>query len=86
MKVLELRELSKRDAPIHYLKEFTAVAVLESQQGRTEADIAFTLEHKALGPPEVTVRLMDPVDWPLLPVVRALRDHICELEKLGRLI
>jgi hypothetical protein len=86
MKVVELKELSKREATIHYIKEYTAVAVLESNHGRTEADIAFTLELKALGPPGVSVRVLDPVDWPLLPVMRAIRAYIVDLEGSGRLL
>jgi len=29
MKVVELRELSRRESPVHYIKELTAVAVIE---------------------------------------------------------
>ncbi len=85
MKVVELRELNRRNIAIHYIKEFTAIAVLQSKDTQTEAEIAFVLESKAVGPPEVSVRVLNPVDWPLLPVVRALRDHILELETSGRL-
>jgi len=85
MKVVELRELNRRDSAVHYIKEFTGVAVLASGTIKAETDIAFTLEHKPLGSPELIVRIMDPVDWPLLPVIRALREHILDLEKTGRL-
>jgi len=46
MRVLELRELRRREAPIHYIREYGAVAVLESFEGRAEAAISFTLEQK----------------------------------------
>jgi hypothetical protein len=85
MKVVELRELSRREAPIHYIREYTAVAALESSGGISEADIAFTLERKPLGPPAISVRVLDAVDWPLLPVVRAIRDHVAELDHKGLL-
>jgi hypothetical protein len=85
MKVLELRELKRRETPIHYIREYTAVAVLESASGRAEASVAFTLEHKPLGPPEIAVRVLDHVEWPLLPVVKAIRDHLAELDRKGLL-
>ncbi|HTX72071.1 MAG TPA: hypothetical protein VMC79_04530 [Rectinemataceae bacterium] len=85
MKVVELRELNRRDSPVHYIKEFTGVAILDSGTLKAETDISFTLEHKPLGPPDLIVRVMDPIDWPLLPIVRALREHILDLEKSGRL-
>ncbi|HUW39549.1 MAG TPA: hypothetical protein VMV90_00960 [Rectinemataceae bacterium] len=85
MKVVELKELSRKESAVHYIKEFTGVAVLDSGPLKAEADIAFTLEHKPLGPPEITLHVLDPLDWPLLPIVRAIREHILELEKTGRL-
>jgi hypothetical protein len=85
MKVLELRELARREAPIHYIREYTAIAVLEAFGSRAETGIAFTLEQKPLGPPEISLRVLDPVDWPLLPIVRALRDHLAELDRKGLL-
>lgn len=85
MKVLELRELTRREAPIHYIREYTAVAVLESLGGRAEVGIAFTIEQKPVGPSEITLRVLDPVDWPLLPIVHALRESVEELDKKGQL-
>lgn len=85
MKVIELRELQRREAPIHYIREYTAVAVLESFEGRAETSISFVLEQKPIGPPEVSVRVLDPVEWPLLPVVRVLRDYIVDLDRQGLL-
>jgi hypothetical protein len=85
MKVVELRDLSRRDSSIHYIKELTAVAVLEWDQRRSESDIAITLEHKPIGPPDVTVHLLDAVEWPALPIIRAIRDYVTELERSGRL-
>jgi hypothetical protein len=85
MRVVELRELNRRDSAIHYIKELTAVAVLEYDQRRSESDIAITLEHKPVGPPDVTVHLLDAVEWPTLPVIHAIRDYVTELERTGRL-
>ncbi len=86
MRVLELRELTRRETPIHYIREYTAVASLEAPGGlRREVSVAFTLEQKPLGPPDISVRVLDPIDWPLLPVVRALRERLALLDREGRL-
>jgi len=86
MKVLELRELSKRDLPIYYIREYTAVASLETPGGgRHDAAIAFTLEKKALGPTEISVQVLDHVDWPLLSVIKALRESVALLDQEGKL-
>jgi len=85
MKVVELRDLSRREAPIHYLREYTAVAVLEAFGSKSETGVAFTVEQKPLGPPDISVRVLDPVDWPILPVSKALRDHFADMDKRGLL-
>jgi hypothetical protein len=85
MKVVELRDLNRRESPVHYIRELTAVAVLEWGQRQSESDISITLEHKPLGPPEVRVHLLDAVEWPALPVIRAIRDYVADLERNGRL-
>lgn len=85
MKVVELRDLSRRESPVHYIKELTAVAVIEWNQRQSESDVAITLEHKPLGPPDVHVHLLDAVDWPALPVIHAIKDYVADLESKGRL-
>jgi hypothetical protein len=85
MKVVELRELSRRDSPVFYIKELTAVAVVEWGTRLSESDIAITLEHKPLGPPDVRVHLLDAVEWPTLPVIHAIKDYVTDLERSGRL-
>ncbi len=85
MKVVELRELYRRESPVPYIKELTAVAVLEWNERQSESDVAITLEHRPMGPPEVRVHLLDTVEWPTLPVIHAIRDYVTEMEKTGRL-
>jgi hypothetical protein len=85
MKVVELRDLCRRESPVHYIKELTAIAVIEWNQRQSESDVAITLEHKPLGPPEVKVHFLDAVEWPTLPVMHAIKDFVVDLESKGRL-
>lgn len=85
MKVVELRELSRRESPVHYIKELTAVAVIEWNDKRSESDIAITLEHKPVGQPEVHIHLLESVDWPALPVIHAIKEYVVQLERAGKL-
>jgi len=85
MRVVELRDLFRRDSPVHYIKELTAVAVVEWNQRQSESDIAITLEHKPLGPPDVRVHLLDAVEWPTLPIIHAIKEFVVELERSGKL-
>jgi hypothetical protein len=85
MKVVELKDLHRRNTAVDYIKELTAVAVMEWKGHRDEADVTITLEHKPIGPPEVRVKLLDSVDWPLMPVLKAIREEIAQLESQGKL-
>jgi hypothetical protein len=85
MRVVELRDLCRRDSPVHYIKELTAVAVIEWNERRSESDISITLEHKPLGPPEVRVHLLDAVEWPTLSVIHTIKDYVLDMESRGRL-
>ena len=85
MKVVELRELSRRESPVFYIKELTAVAVVEWNQRQSESDVAITLEHKPLGPPDVRVHFLDAVDGPTVPLIHAIRDFVVDMERSGRL-
>ena len=81
--MVELRDLFRRDSPVFYIKELTAVAVVEWNQKQSESDISITLEHKPLGPPDVRVHLMDPVEWPTLPIIHAIKEYVVDLERRG---
>jgi hypothetical protein len=85
MKVVELRDICKRESPVHYIKELTAVAVIEWNQMQSESDISITLEHKPLGLPEVRVHLLDAIEVPTIPVIQAIKDYVVALERAGRL-
>jgi hypothetical protein len=85
MRVVELRELSRRDSPVFYIKELTAIAVVEWNQKQCESDIAITLEHKPLGPPDVRVHILDAVEGPTLPLIHAIKDYVVDMERSGRL-
>jgi len=85
MRVVELRDLARRDSPVHYIKELTAVAVIEWHERQSESDVSITREHGPLGPPEVRIRLLDALELPTLPVIHAIKEYIVEMERSGRL-
>ena len=85
MRVVELRDLRRKDSPLHYIKELTAVAIVEWNEGRSEHAVAITLEHKPLGPPDIQVRILTAVAWPTPTVIQSISDMIGDLERTGRL-
>lgn len=86
MKVVELTNVVRRDTPLLYRRTFTATAVLALGGTRSEEKrIEFVLEHSPLGPVTVRVRLLDDLDYPLVPAISALKAHINKLDESGAL-
>jgi hypothetical protein len=86
MKVVGLNNLSKKESPIHYRRVFSGSAVFEILGAHTpEKQVEFTIEHHAHGTPSVHVRLAEHVDYPLLPLLSQLKQHIRDMDKRGHL-
>jgi hypothetical protein len=86
MKVIEIQNIQRRDVPVHYRRVFTGDAVVEHIGGSPDPSrIEFTLEQSALGATAIKVELKDYINYPLVPAVRVLTEHIRSLDKAGRL-
>ena len=86
MKVLEIKDIEKKNIPLHYRNEFKGSAVFEyTHQKREESPVEFTLEHSATGGIDVSVRILKKLNYPLLPALKSLKQYIRDLEKQGKL-
>jgi hypothetical protein len=87
MKIIEIRNLEKKDSHLHYRNEFTGEAVCELPfETRQSKEVEFTLERSATGNLDISVRILEDIDYPLIPVIRSLKSYIFELEKQGKLL
>jgi hypothetical protein len=85
MKVLDIKEITRKDMPIYYRMFFSAKAVLQILEGEVERNIDFSIEIKPTGHKEIVVTLAEPVDYPLIPVISALKTAIEDLHFDGKL-
>jgi hypothetical protein len=86
MEVTRLKDVRKEESPIHYRRNYTAVAELVLTGGRAaDARLAFTIEHSPLGTVAVSVVLVEKLDYPSLPVIKALRSLIESMESKGEI-
>jgi uncharacterized ParB-like nuclease family protein len=85
MRVVEITQLTRKEMPLYYRKEFHGCAVLEVMEKRAEKKISFTVEKTPAGATEIRVTFLDELDYPLIPAVQALKEYIRELEKRGGL-
>ena len=86
MKVLEIQNLLKKDIPLHYRNEYSGDIILETNQAVTmKKKVEFSLERSATGVLDIQVQFKDNLDYPLLPVIKTVKDFILKLEKKGAL-
>ena len=77
MKVLELHSITKEDGYIYYIHHYKATARIEFLVSHVEIPISFTVEMNPLG--------IRTVDYPVIPLNKALKEFIDEMSKEGKL-
>ena len=85
MKIVELKNVLRKDIPIYYRKYYTAIAVLELMNRPMEVPLDFQIETKPTGMSETTITAMGTVDYPLVPLQRELKKFISALDSNGKL-
>jgi hypothetical protein len=85
MKVITLKDMIRKDVPIYYRRLYTGVAVIETTKDSGDYRIDFTIEHKPTGETEISVSFIDEIDYPIIPVLRELKQYIDELDHNGGL-
>ncbi len=86
MKVVELRNLYRKNPELHYRKEFTGSAVLESvNSSRIEKPVEIVYELKATGGADIHVKLLEDINYPLLPILKSIKSLIQRMDKKGQL-
>lgn len=87
MRVKELQNVARRETPIEYRRTFTATAVLETPHHAAPSPtrIEFVIEISPMGDRSVRVKLLDEIEFPLVPALEALKEHITVLERAGDL-
>jgi hypothetical protein len=86
VKIVKLKNLDKKDIPLHYRNEYSGTAVFKTQtDSRLEKKVAFVLERLATGEKEIQINFIDDIDYPLLPLTNELKQYILELDKKGML-
>jgi hypothetical protein len=64
---------------------YTGTAVLELMNKTVERQIDFSIETKPTGNKEINVKLLETVDYPLVPLTRELKNFIIKLDSSGGL-
>jgi len=86
MKVHGIDQLTKKDIPLYYRNEYEGWGDIEfSADTRRQIPLEFTVEILPTGERVIDVKLKERIDYPLVPVIRALKEKIKFLEENGNL-
>ncbi|MDR0558347.1 MAG: hypothetical protein LBG43_10890 [Treponema sp.] len=85
MQILEIKNIVRKDVPIYYRMYYSGIASMKLINKSVERKIDFSIETKPTGQKEILITIADPVDYPLIPLIRELKKHIDHLDANGNL-
>ncbi|MBQ4498180.1 MAG: hypothetical protein IKK38_10190 [Spirochaetaceae bacterium] len=85
MDVLEIKNLYREETGLYYRRNFTGLAVIELPIKTIEVPLDFIIEVGPLGNRDFDIELKEKIDYPLLPVMKKLKEYIELLDKEGKL-
>lgn len=87
MKLSQIANIVKKEIPLHYRNEYTANAVFDLSEGKTlSRRIEFVVEMSPIGSKDIRINFVDPIDYPLVPVLKSLKEEISQLDRKGSLL
>ncbi len=85
MKVLGLRNLQREEGQIFYLRKYTCEAIIELPTETQYAPLFFTIETSPIGKKIIELSFQKPVNYPLVPLKKAILECILAEEIEGKL-
>jgi len=87
MKLTEIADIVKKNVALHYRNEYTARAVFETGENKTLSKrIEFVVEMSAIGSKDIRINFVDAIEYPLVPILKSLKDEIHLLDRKGSLL
>ncbi|HOF12289.1 MAG TPA: hypothetical protein PKW26_06610 [Treponemataceae bacterium] len=85
MKILEIKNIVSEENHIYYRRKFSSIAVVQIPQRQIEFPFQFIIETAPTGNKNIEITIPETIDYPLLPVVRALKHKINQFDAEGYL-
>ena len=86
MKVLGLNNIVREEGVIYYRKCFTALCEIELPLRTINTPISFTVEMSPLGEKKIDITFLESIEYPLLPILKILKEMIKKLDYEGKLL
>jgi len=85
MRIIEIKDMTRKDMPIYYRRFYSGVAVLELVNKPIECPLDWQIENNATGQTEIALSFKQSVDYPLVPLQKELKKYIGSLDSDGKL-
>lgn len=85
MRVIELKNIEREEGQIFYLRKYTCNAVIELPTNTETMKIFFSIETNPMGKKIIEITFTQTVNYPLIPLKKALIEFILTEEIEGRL-
>jgi len=85
MRVIAIKNIARKNVPIYYRMLYTGVAEMELVNKTEEHVIEFSIEIKPTGDKEIVISYKSDIQYPLLPVTKALKATIGAMHSDGEL-
>ena len=80
MKIVEIKNLIRKEFPIYYRRFYTGIAMMEFVNGLVEIPLEFQIEHKPTGQTEIALTFSQKMDYPLVPLQKEIKNFIAALD------
>ena len=80
MKIIGIQDIVRKDVPIYYKRYYKGTLVIELINKPQEVPVEFIIEHKPTGQIEISATLSEKLDYPLVPLMKELKNYIDELD------
>jgi hypothetical protein len=85
MKIIDLKDIQRTDSPIYYRRFYSGVLSMEIMAKTVESKIDFKIEMMPTGKKDISITFDQPVDYPLVPLMKELKKYLDELDRSGQL-
>ena len=88
MELIAIKDVQRKDNPLLYRRDFVGKAVISypvfDKKQEIEFAVDFSIEDTALGGARISATIPEKIDYPLVPVLRMIKEYITQLEGKGQ--
>jgi len=87
MKLVSINNIEKKDVPLYYRNEYSADSdFILIGNNAVNIPIYFSIEMAPTGEKTIDIQFKKSIDYPLVPLLRTLKEKISSMEKKGLLL